>query len=886
MVPRMNLPEGGIADWRFRAPSPRVPLAERPLLLDRIMRDPSMLATMISAPAGFGKSMLLAAWEKRAAAGGRATFWLSLDEADQDPAGLARTLAAALNDDSLAETTSSKSLATRLGEALDRRNHDSVILFVDQYERIAGSTAAHWIADIAMRLGGRAHWAIATRIVSLGAFSSLRVQGFLQVFTDEDLRLPPRDTTALLARRLGKAERETIDERLQGWPVAVQALRQEMAAGDGVDAALARLGRRRGTISDYIESELLAPLSPDLVAFLLDVSILPEIDAATADLIRNRADSRRMIASLEALGSLLAERGQGRWRLHPLIREHLEARFERQPETDVAARRMAAAHLLIARQDYVGAVRNALLAGNPRDAVELIDAIGPVRLWTRFGLSYMQQVMTMLPADLVGEYPGMQMGDVMMLLSQGRIAPAANLLEGIRANVTQRVTDNERLRDLQAAIAGVEIMVSVIHDVLSETTLARLGAHSAVDASALSDELTMEMGSILIIAHQQWGELDEAERRLPFARQMVRRWGSSFNDYFLDLYEGWIIQARGRPAEAIAHYRRAFAIIDDAGLQSLGEAMIAEALYVSGDFKGAAEQVDTWLVPLERSLGWYDFFAAIYVTGALLRFRSEGINAGLAVVERMRILALDRQAVSLLRLIAPLKLLLLVRAGSLRTARLHVVEQELERLCAAIPDDPRQSAWRERDMLRGAMAEYHIATGNLAEARTCIERMAEDAAAAGRAAAGLTARLLRAGLVWRQGARGQAIVLLADAIEDIVTSGQTGLLMAQVQLLEPLLSALRQADITRMTAARRLLDRLAADAERRKATRSSRLTPREHEVLTLVGAGDSNKNIARRLEISENTVKFHLKRIALKVDAVGSSRVTLVHAARQREIFS
>jgi DNA-binding CsgD family transcriptional regulator len=53
-----------------------------------------------------------------------------------------------------------------------------------------------------------------------------------------------------------------------------------------------------------------------------------------------------------------------------------------------------------------------------------------------------------------------------------------------------------------------------------------------------------------------------------------------------------------------------------------------------------------------------------------------------------------------------------------------------------------------------------------------------------------------------------------------------------------------------------------------------------------VGAGDSNKRIARQLAISENTVKFHLKRIAVKVDEVGSRRVSLVHAARHRGIFS
>ena len=72
--------------------------------------------------------------------------------------------------------------------------------------------------------------------------------------------------------------------------------------------------------------------------------------------------------------------------------------------------------------------------------------------------------------------------------------------------------------------------------------------------------------------------------------------------------------------------------------------------------------------------------------------------------------------------------------------------------------------------------------------------------------------LLRAALVWRQGARGQAVALLGDAIEEVVATKQTGLLMTQVHMLEPLLSALRQAKIMRTAPARRLLDTLAADS--------------------------------------------------------------------------
>ena len=851
--------------------------------------------TVVTAPTGFGKSLLLAAWHARLADEGRA--WLSLDEECRNPPALAAALAAALRHaglketelKALAEAATSRVFSVRLAEIVSARDRGPLTLFLDGYDRIAGSPAAHWIADVAMRLVGHVFWAIAGRIVSLSALSPLRVQGFLQVVSDDDLRLTARDTSAVLGRRLARPEREAIEARLEGWPIAVQALRQQMAdSGVTIEDALARLTRRRGMLSDYIDSELIAPLPPDLAAFLLDVSILSEIDAGTVDLVRNRADSRRMIAALDPLGSLLRERTPDRWRLHPLLREHLEALFERQPETDIVARRMAAAHLLIARQDYIGAVRNALLAGSPRAAVELIAAIGPVRLWARFGFNYMQRVLSMLPTDLVAAHPEMRMADVMAMISEGRVAAAVSLLEDIRI-YAQRLTDRARRQDFEAEIASVAVMITIVHDVISEDALSEMRVYSAANASRLSEEIAMETASLAIIAHQQWGELEEAEQLIPFAHQKIRRWGSSFNDYFLEIYLGWIVQARGRPEEAIVHYRRALSMIadlDDIGLRSLAETAIVEALYVIGDFKAAAEQAEAWLGPLERSMAWYDFFAATYGTLALLRLSSEGINAALAVVERMRLAALDREAASLLRLIEPLKLVLLMRTGSWRTARLHVVEHQLDALCAAISSDHRQSAWRERDMLRGAMAEFYIGTGNLAEARTCIEEMAEDAAKGGRTATTLRARLLRAALVWRQGARGQAVALLGEAIEEVVATKQSGLLMTQVYMLEPLLSALRQAKIMRTATARRMLDTLAADAARRKAARSSQLTPREHEVLTLVGAGDSNKNIARRLAVSENTVKFHLKRIAVKVDAVGSSRIVLVHAARQQGIFS
>jgi ATP/maltotriose-dependent transcriptional regulator MalT len=79
MSNRSILPIGGIDELRLAPPAQQIPLVERVHLIDRLERDPAMAATIVSAPAGFGKSLLLAGWRDRQTLGGQASVWLSLE---------------------------------------------------------------------------------------------------------------------------------------------------------------------------------------------------------------------------------------------------------------------------------------------------------------------------------------------------------------------------------------------------------------------------------------------------------------------------------------------------------------------------------------------------------------------------------------------------------------------------------------------------------------------------------------------------------------------------------------------------------------------------------------------------------------------------------------
>ena len=74
----------------------------------------------------------------------------------------------------------------------------------------------------------------------------------------------------------------------------------------------------------------------------------------------------------------------------------------------------------------------------------------------------------------------------------------------------------------------------------------------------------------------------------------------------------------------------------------------------------------------------------------------------------------------------------------------------------------------------------------------------------------------------------------------------------------------------------------------RRSTRTGRwsepLTPREIEVLELVAEGLSNKAIAGRLGISDQTVKFHLTSISGKLGA--ANRTDAVRRAVRRGLIA
>src|SRR3954452_20453481 len=76
-----------LLETKLSVPRTRHGLVPRPRLVERLERGAATALTLVSAPAGFGKSTLLAAWLSAGtgeASGRPSAAWLSLDQADDD----------------------------------------------------------------------------------------------------------------------------------------------------------------------------------------------------------------------------------------------------------------------------------------------------------------------------------------------------------------------------------------------------------------------------------------------------------------------------------------------------------------------------------------------------------------------------------------------------------------------------------------------------------------------------------------------------------------------------------------------------------------------------------------------------------------------------------
>jgi LuxR family transcriptional regulator, maltose regulon positive regulatory protein len=370
-----------------RLPVPRIKTAV-PLISPRYLYRPRLLSlldgagenwvVLVGAPAGYGKTLLLAEWAARRP---ERTAWVNLDADDNDDRRFWSSVLAALGScrvvtagdplRSLVLPSSPSRDPLFLAAVVDAIDAlpDSVTLVLDDVHELTAADPLHGLAALLRDRPAGLQLVLSTRLDPPLRLSRLRLTGQLCEVRAPDLAFRLDEAQAMLSTADVAVRPEhmaVLFDQTDGWAAGLRLAALSMRESDDVEPFLSDLVGSGRAISDYLVGEILSRLAPDVVEVIGALSICDELTAPLAVAVSGRDEAGDVLAALERETSLVTSYGAGRrwFRIHPLLRAQLRADLERRLPDRVATLHERAARWLIAAADPAEALRHARLTGD------------------------------------------------------------------------------------------------------------------------------------------------------------------------------------------------------------------------------------------------------------------------------------------------------------------------------------------------------------------------------------------------------------------------------------------------------------------------------------------------------------------------------------------
>jgi len=471
---------GPILATKLYQPPARRNAVARPGLIARLDEGGGRPFTLVSAPAGFGKSTLLSAWaDVRSRADPQLRVaWLSLDEGDRDPSRFLLYVAAALNGaeascgaDALAALQSLQSLSTEaiLTDLVNDIDGASVelLLVLDDYQAARSSGVDSQLAFLLEHRPSRLRIAMATREDPSLPLARLRARGELTEIRAADLRFSQGEAAEFLRTAMGldltTENVHALESRTEGWIAGLQLAALSLQGQKDVSGFIQSFGGSHRFVLDYLGEEVLRSQPAEVQGFLLRTSILERFCGPLCEALVPGADGRQVLESLEKANLFIVPLdGERRWyRYHrlfgQLLRQRLESRAAGEPGTGALHAR--ASEWFEANGMLVEAFRHAAAAGDI-DRAELLVGSRAMPLQFRDAVVAVLDWIASLPSDVLDERPSLRVQFASLSLFSGRMDGVEDAL-GAAEKGLQRAAQDAAARDLVGRIAAARATIGI-----------------------------------------------------------------------------------------------------------------------------------------------------------------------------------------------------------------------------------------------------------------------------------------------------------------------------------------------------------------------------------------------------------------------------------------
>lgn len=578
---------GPLLETKLYVPRLRRGRVARPRLRERLSRGAESKLTIISAPAGFGKTTLLAEWLASSEDAWSAA-WLSLDPSDSHARSFWSYLIAALQTVtpglgatalSLLQESQPPPIETILATLLNDLSAVStdVVLVLDDYHVIDALDVHEGMAFLLEHLPSQMHVVIGTRADPNLPLARFRGRGELVEIRAVDLRFTPDEAAAYLNEvmglGLGASDVTALETRTEGWIAALQLAALSMQGREDTAGFIAGFAGDDRYVVDYLVEEVLQRQPEPVRGFLLQTSILGRLNGALCDAVTGQDGSKTMLDALDRANLFLVPLDDRRrwYRYHHLFADVLRARLLDEQADHVPDLHRRASEWFEQNGEPTEAIRHALAAEDLDRAADLIERAMPALRVSRQETAVFGW-MKALPDELIASRPVLSVTYAGLLLDggqlegvEGRLRDAERWLETSAEahEETPIVVDDKEFRRLPQAIAVYRAAhAHLLGDVAGTMTHAR----QALDLIGGDDHLTRgSAAGLLALAHWTSGELDAAHGSWTIAMASLQQAGHLADAVACSIALADIRIAQGRHRDAMSTYERGLQLATDKG---------------------------------------------------------------------------------------------------------------------------------------------------------------------------------------------------------------------------------------------------------------------------------------------------------------------------------
>jgi len=884
---------GAVATWyspsKTRPPQSSILLVSRPRLIQALDACLERDISFIIAPAGFGKSTLLAQWRARLVEQSTPCGWISLDEADaqarQFLAYVVFALDAAgvnvgrltIDADNGFIDSSLDFIAANIISAI-KLSPQRIVLILDDYHRLQSSGVDEILHEVMSQCTDKIHIAIGSRERPQLNVSTLLASGKATEVGAVDLRFSDDEVRAAIGAEISDEVFASLQKKVEGWPVAVQLTKLLVTGKEDLASAITKLHGYSGHLASYLTDQVISGLPDDIQNFVLKTSILDSFNAELADSVCEHTSSGLLLKQLEPMQALLVPIDDDlKWyRYHHLFAECLQDLLKQRSGNEISLLHIKAAHWLCKNGFYANAVRHAREAGDYELCASIIGEAGGWELILFGGIGYLANLMAYIPDKEVRKYPRLLFAKTYLALKSGEIKTARAYFDAASSRDDVAVDPHVQRDQL-----NVGILLGTYEDApLLEFDADRF--RRSLEKVAPDDSITR--GCILCqiaLRHAAFGDFIAGSEVAHKAMRAMREGESLLGLNYSIIHAGMHALYAGKYQIAFANYEKAAEMAADnfgadSGLKYNADICLQSLSYwKSGIDEDAVTVLTNAITHSQQHDGWFEIFAIGFDALFHQAMQLNNFDRASEIIEKMRTTAADRGIQRLEHVCSAYQLHLFVKSG-----RMHDAAVEYERIREWLDLDSKESVerpWLPPVMAACSCARFLTATDRNEEALVAIDHALQSTLLTGAKFHEMRVLLVKATILENAKDRPNAVKALLCALELAAPYGirQPFVSGATEKMLRASRGHLRGGDYDL------ILENFISDIIGQETADAGLLSDREMQVLEELAEGKSNKEIARALDMTENTVKFHLKNVFSKLGV--TRRIQAVTRARDMQ---